>query len=184
MDPSWKKRLVGIVSTVCVGYFGLRYHGRVHFGHGIIMNWHFKFRGPGRLYIGNNVNLWAHEEPNRFFTYAWDATIRIGSHTRLNGVTCQSKKSVVIGERCAIGSAILIDTDFHSTDAAHRNDADHVKSEPITIGDDVWLAGQCAVLKGVTIGEKAVVGFRAVVASDVEANTVVAGNPARVIKNL
>ena len=54
----------------------------------------------------------------------------------------------------------------------------------IVIGRNVWVAGMAAVLKGVTIGDDSVVAFGAVVASDVPAGVVVAGNPARVVKNL
>ncbi len=55
---------------------------------------------------------------------------------------------------------------------------------PISIGRNVWIAGGATVLKGVTIGEDSVVGYGAVVASDVPAGVVVAGNPARVVRTL
>jgi len=48
----------------------------------------------------------------------------------------------------------------------------------------VWAGGQSAILKGVTIGENSIVGFRAVVTRDVPPNVVVAGNPAGVVKEL
>ena len=53
---------------------------------------------------------------------------------------------------------------------------------PITIGAQAWVAANCFVGPGVTVGEGAVVGAHSVVAKDVPAWTVVAGNPARVIK--
>jgi galactoside O-acetyltransferase len=59
-----------------------------------------------------------------------------------------------------------------------------VKSAPIVIQDRVWLGFNVVVLKGVTIGEGAVVGAGSVVAMDVEPYSVVAGNPARVVKRL
>ena len=52
------------------------------------------------------------------------------------------------------------------------------------IGRNVWVAGAAAVLKGVAIGDDSVVGYGAVVSSDVPAGVVVAGNPARVVRNL
>ena len=52
------------------------------------------------------------------------------------------------------------------------------------IGDNVWLGDGSVVLKGVTIGENSVVAARAIVTRDVPANVVVAGNPARVVKEL
>jgi maltose O-acetyltransferase len=59
-----------------------------------------------------------------------------------------------------------------------------VACAPIEIGENVWLAGQSAVLKGVTVGKNSVVAYRAVVTGDVPPNVVVAGNPARVVKEL
>ena len=53
---------------------------------------------------------------------------------------------------------------------------------PVTIGDNVWLAGKSTVLKGVTIGDNAVVGANAVVTRDIPANAVAMGVPARVIR--
>jgi maltose O-acetyltransferase len=84
-----------------------------------------------------------------------------------------------------VSSTIMIDTDFHPLDPAKRHDPDEpVLCAPIIVGENVWIAGQTAVLKGVHIGDNSVVGFRAVVTKDVPANVVVAGNPARVVKQL
>ena len=52
------------------------------------------------------------------------------------------------------------------------------------LGDNVWVGDHATVLKGVTIGDNSVVAARAVVTSDVPANVVVAGNPAKVVKTL
>jgi len=60
----------------------------------------------------------------------------------------------------------------------------NVKSSPIKICDKVWIGFDCVILKGVTIGEGAVVGARSVVTKDVQPYTVVAGNPAKVVKTL
>jgi maltose O-acetyltransferase len=179
-----KKVVARIISVFLKSYFQLRYFGRVKFGKNIFVNHRFRFRGKGKLIIGDNCNLWAHKECNEFLTFDKNAVIRIGEGCRINGATIQSKKSVTIGKNCLVGSAMLIDTDFHSTDYRHRNDAEFVKSKPIVVGDDVWIGGQAAVLKGVTIGDKSVVGFRAVVTKDVPEKVVVAGNPAVVVKNI
>jgi carbonic anhydrase/acetyltransferase-like protein (isoleucine patch superfamily) len=55
---------------------------------------------------------------------------------------------------------------------------------PVHIGDNVWLGDHATVLKGVTIGDNSVVAARAVVTRDVPANVIVAGNPAKVVKEL
>lgn len=59
-----------------------------------------------------------------------------------------------------------------------------VKTKNITIRDDAWIGMNCIILKGVTIGEGAIVGAGSVVTKDVPAWTLVAGNPARVIKQI
>jgi len=59
-----------------------------------------------------------------------------------------------------------------------------VKTAPIVIADRAWLGFDVIVLKGVTIGEGAIVGARSVVTRDVEPYTVVAGNPARIIRRV
>ena len=59
-----------------------------------------------------------------------------------------------------------------------------VNSQPIVIEDDAWIGMNCIILKGVTVGRGAVVGAGSVVTKDVPPWTLVAGNPARVIKEL
>ncbi len=165
-------------------YFVFKYGNRITWGQGVILNHRFKFSGKGRLIIGENVNLWSHKEPNEFFTFSKDAVIKIGNNCRLNGVTIQSRNSVTIGNDCLLGSTMLIDNDFHSIYFERRNNPLAIKSAPIVIGSRVWVAGQSAILKGVTIGDESVVGFRAVVTKTVPAKKVVAGNPAQIVKEI
>ena len=58
------------------------------------------------------------------------------------------------------------------------------KSLPIVIGDDVFIGARCIITKGVTIGNGAVIGAGSVVTRDVPPNTIVAGNPARIVKQI
>ncbi|MBQ8246439.1 MAG: hypothetical protein IJZ42_04845 [Lachnospiraceae bacterium] len=75
--------------------------------------------------------------------------------------------------------------DIRNGDSPIRNkDWSVVKSAPIHIEDKVWIGTGCKILKGVTIGEGAVVAAGSVVVKDVEAWTMVGGNPAVVIKKL
>ncbi|MDO4565403.1 MAG: DapH/DapD/GlmU-related protein, partial [Clostridia bacterium] len=57
-------------------------------------------------------------------------------------------------------------------------------SKPVTIGNDVWIGGNCTILPGVTIGNNVIVAAGAVVTKDVPDNCVVAGVPAKIIRNL
>lgn len=170
------------VSALMKAFLRLRHRNRIAWGKGVILNHRFLFRGPGRLVIGDECNLWAHQEPNAFHTYDKDAVIKIGKRCRLNGVSVHCRKTVAFGEDCLAGSAIIMDNDFHSTEFAHRNDPARIKSKPVVIEDRAWLAGQSAILKGVTVGKDAVVGFRAVVTKDVPEGRIVAGNPAEIVK--
>lgn len=176
--------LVSFISIFFKTFFTILYSRRIKFGKDTIVNHKFKFRGPGKLIIHDHVNLWAYKESNEFLTFDPDAIIEIGAGTRINGAMIQSKTKISIGENCLIGSCHLMDTDFHSIYADKRNDPHFIKSKEIKVGNKVWLAGQSAILKGVTIGDEAVIGFRAVVTKDIPAKTVAAGNPAQIVKHL
>lgn len=180
-----KWAIVRLLTTYVIAKYRLRRGDRVVFGSGFQANRKLVIRGPGRVVFGSNVNAWAHEERNVLITFDRDATIRIGSNVRLNGVGLMAKRAITIGDNGILGSTLLVDTDFHSVERDRAtNPHAPVASAPIVIDDNVWLAGQTVVLKGVTIGANSVVGFRAVVTRDVPPNVVVAGNPARVVRRL
>jgi maltose O-acetyltransferase len=179
-----KKTLAIKLSLFIKTWFKLLYGNRIRFGKKTIINHRFSFKGKGKLIIGNNVNLWAHKEKNEFITLSKGALIEIGDGCRLNGLSVQCREHVSIGRDCLIGSALVLDTDYHSVHFEKRNDPDYIRNSPVFIKDRVWLAGQTAVLKGVTVGEEAVVGFRAVVTKDIAPKTIVAGNPAREVAHI
>jgi maltose O-acetyltransferase len=90
---------------------------------------------------------------------------------------------VHIGHHVMIGPAVQIYTAAHLLQAEVRIQGWEV-ANPIVIEENVWLGGGAIVLPGVRIGRNAVVGAGAVVSRSVPANTVVAGNPARVIREI
>ncbi len=82
-----------------------------------------------------------------------------------------------------MGPAVQIYTAAHLLQAEGRNLGLEV-AKPIVIEDNVWIGGGAILLPGVTIGRNAVIGAGAVVPKDVAADTVVAGNPARVVREI
>jgi len=88
--------------------------------------------------------------------------------------------TVTIGDDALIGPNVQLLTATHPIAAGPRR-AKWEAAKPITIGDNVWLAGGVIVCPGVTIGANTVVGAGAVVTRDLPADVVAVGNPARVI---
>jgi len=127
----------------------------------------------GRLEIGDSVTLF---RDVGLYLAKPGATISIGEQTYLNRRTelvCAQR--IAIGARCAISWDVLItDTDNHWLENRET-------TLPVAIGDEVWIGARATVLKGVTIGDGAVVAAGAVVTRDVAPRTLVAGVPARVI---
>jgi maltose O-acetyltransferase len=90
---------------------------------------------------------------------------------------------VQIGSHTMLGPAVQIYTAIHPLDAGTRNQLLET-AEKIIIGENVWIGGGAIILPGVTVGQNAVIGAGSVVTKDVEAWTVVGGNPATVIRKL
>lgn len=123
--------------------------------------------------------------------------IRIGERTQIQtGTVVRAMEDVTIGAYCNIAPDVYIqDNNSHSLDwADRRRDIEddvmrggqgrrwNVEHAPIRIGDDVWIGRRAMVLKGVTIGDGAIIAAGAVVTKDVPAYSIAAGNPARVVK--
>lgn len=111
------------------------------------------------------------------------AEIKIGSDNGFSGTIVCAMKSVSIGSNCLFGADVIIfDTDFHPKNAFNRRYSKvGIESEPVSIGDNVFIGTASIICKGVSIGENSIVGAGSVVTKDIPANTIVAGNPSRVI---
>lgn len=147
---------------------------------------------PGHITIGDNCRIYgALQSQGR-------GKITIGHHC------CIYERSILGSvEQITVGNCVIIsnqvhiyDNNNHPTDPQVRHamcmggfEGDpwswiHAQAKPIVIEDDVWIGECAAIMKGVHIGKGAIVAAHAVVTKDVPAYTVVAGNPARVVKTL
>ena len=118
------------------------------------------------------------------FYCSYGQNIHIGDFVYINfSCTIFANNRVTIGQHVMIGPVVQIYTAAHPLQALARIQGWEV-AKPILIEDNVWIGGAAILLPGISIGRNAVVGAGAVVSRDVPANTVVAGNPARVIREI
>lgn len=111
----------------------------------------------------------------------------IGDNVGLSGSTIRAQQYVSIGNNVLIGSGCIItDTDAHPLDWRDRVEGrdTNTRSAPVKIGNDVFIGARSIILKGVTIGDRAIIGAGSVVSKDVPPDSIVAGNPAKVVKLL
>ena len=108
--------------------------------------------------------------------------IMIGRGVFINSGCCfQDQGGIVIGDGCFIGHQVVFATIDHGLEPEHRHD-NYVSS--IRLGKNVWVGSHATILRGVTVGDNAVIAAGAVVTKDIPANTVVGGVPAKVIKRI
>lgn len=114
------------------------------------------------------------------------AAIIIGDDFGMTGGSLVCDLRINIGDRVWVGAnAIISDSDFHPLDPERRRTHPLAANmAPITIEDDVFIGMNALILKGVTIGRESVVAAGCVVVRDVPPRCVVAGNPARVVREL
>jgi maltose O-acetyltransferase len=118
------------------------------------------------------------------FACDYGYNIRLGRNAFINyNCVFLDCAQIEIGDRLLMGPAVQLYAATHPLDAATRR-AGLEYARPIRIGDDVWIGGGAIVMPGITIGDGSVVGAGSVVTRDVTPGTVVAGNPARVIRRL
>lgn len=121
---------------------------------------------------------------NQPFYCDYGKHIKVGKRFFANfGLTILDEAYVTIGDDCFLGPHVSLYTACHSTNPKERNTR-REWAEPIHIGDNVWIGGNVTVLPGVTIGDNCTIGAGSVVVKDIPANSVAAGNPCKVIKQL
>ena len=133
----------------------------------------------GTMIVGERVRLVSTVATLELVTLAGGRLV-IGNNVFINyGASIVASNLVQIGNDCLIGTHVMVmDTDFHRVE----DKAWDTTGYPIIIEDRVWLGNRSMVLKGVRVGHDAVVAAGSIVTRDVPPRTLVAGVPARVIR--
>lgn len=158
-------------------YLRLRYP-RHAFGPGFTGPWRLRIRGRGRVSFGRDVRVRNASGHTALLTFGADARIEIGDRVEIDGAGLMSASGIVVDDDAILGPCLLVDTDFHAVGRERRQGGEPVTQRPIHIGRNAWIQGKSTILKGVSVGEGAVVRWGALVAADVPAGAVVMGNPA------
>lgn len=124
-------------------------------------------------WVGNRCKLRAH-----------GGFIRIGSKSVLGEeITFSAYEEISIGRECVIADRVMfIDFDHVTDDPEQAIRKQGLYSKPVRVGNNVWIGYGACILRGVTVGDGAIIGTNAVVTRDVPANAVVGGAPARVLR--
>ncbi|TMD42738.1 MAG: acyltransferase [Chloroflexi bacterium] len=160
-------------------YLQLRYR-QLRFGPGFSAPARLRIRGPGRVSIGRDVRISNASGRTALLTFHADSHIEIGDRVEIDGAGLMSASRIAIGADAVLGPCLVVDTDFHPVGRSRRQTGEAVERRPIQIGKKTWVQGKATILKGVTVGDGAVVRWGSLVTSDVAAGATVMGNPARV----
>lgn len=160
-------------------------------GDKLLVNGPFRIRSTGQIPIGSACIFDSSRERPIRLDVGYRAIFQLGNGTYVNeGVHIVCNISVSIGNKCLIAPDVeIIDDDGHPVDWHERHNHWPENPEdrfgaPIVIGNNVWIGTRAIILKGVTIGSGSVIGAGAVVTKSVPVASLVAGVPARVIRNL
>lgn len=115
--------------------------------------------------------------------------LKIGDNTYIGSrASISVAKEVIIGDHCYLaGNVTIRDNDGHNLNPQKRSRNLPVEKKdvkPVRIGNHVWIGSSCIILKGTEIGEGSIIASGSVVTKNVAPFSVVAGNPARVVKTI
>lgn len=162
-------------------------------GKGSIIGKNFDITGGECISIGENTTI----KDNSSIT-AWSIYLEQRFSPRITiGDNCGigERAHITAIESITIGNGVLLGKNVLITDNGHGNNSlaqqsiipsmrELISKGPVVIEDNVWIGQNSCVLPGVTIGQGAIIAANSVVTKNVEVNTIVAGNPARVIKKI
>lgn len=128
--------------------------------------------------LGKAEKIWI--EPPFYFCYGTHIFIGDGTYVNFN---CNfiDDGTITIGERVMFGPAVTIATVGHPICPDMR---EYMYAAPVTIEDNCWIGANVTICPGVTIGKNSVIGAGSVVVHDIPENSVAAGNPCRIIRQI
>ena len=144
----------------------------------------------GKMYIEIGDNATFHSVITLSSNKVYDfPKLKIGNNVYIGArVSFSVAKEITVGDNCYFANEITVrDNDGHPLDYLKRRANEAVPKDavkPIKIGNDVWVGSRVLILKGVTIGDGAVIASGSIVTKDVEPFTLVGGNSAKIIKRL
>lgn len=164
----------------------------------IVINKTAKIECKGKLSIGTKENHKSKQE-TRFsmgknsklnvegnFLIGFGSDIRIFDNAKLElgSGYLNAFVQIICADSISIGNDVAIARDviIRDTDAHDILDSKHKKTKPVKIGNHVWIGTRAIIMKGVTIGDGAIIGAGAIVTKNIPAKSIVAGVPARVIR--
>ena len=142
----------------------------------------------GNLYIVNTVedSVLGVARPCKFTVYP-NASLTFKGRCGMSNTVIVATKSITIGDNVMIGGGCtIVDTDFHTMDYTKwfsPKDEELMERKEVVIGDNVFLGANCFILKGVHVGNGAVIAAGSVVTKDIPENQIWGGNPAKFIRN-
>lgn len=146
-----------------------------------------RVHGALSVYGGERISIGAgtcfHRGKNESELTAHEGgSIQIGQKCSINSLcVINASGSITIGDRCLLGYGVMIfDSALHGEAVEARNQRPPAK--PVVIDDDVWIGSRAIILAGVKIGAGSIVAAGSLVTKDVPPLTIVAGNPARVVR--
>ena len=155
----------------------------------------WRWRSDGPFFLGRGLELKIEPAGEiRFGRFVWigdgtkirchEGTVEIGAKTVIGQeCTISAYQRVRIGDECVIADrAMFIDFDHGVVEVERPIRSQGIYKRDVEVGNNVWIGYGACILRGVSVGDNAVIGTNSVVTKDVPANAVIGGIPARIIR--
>lgn len=136
-------------------------------------------RYPQNIFLGNDIVL---KEGTKICSCNDEAVVKIGASTTIGYHNLIfASEAIEIGSDCLIAPFVYLVDSNHKFKREQKINQQPNETSPISIGDDVWIASNVTILKGVNIGDGAIIATNSVVNKDVPPYTIYGGSPAKEI---